>query len=511
MRVNIQARIPAGAAPTGPTGAGPTGPTGSTGPTGESSRFLGTWNSVTHFLSNYQGGQGELPPADWWAFVKDNENPNKIYVVRENPASETGWVIDDNEHFVLPTGPTGPTGAQGPVGAAGAQGNLGPTGPTGPQGPTGANGQGIQILDAHATYNEFIAEHPTGSVGDAHIVGGSLYVWNVESSTWINSGNLLGPTGSTGPTGNVGPTGPQGSVGPTGPQGIQGNGGATGPTGPTGAASTVTGPTGPRGATGAQGQQGNQGSTGPTGPNGSVGATGPTGPQGTVGSTGATGPTGGVGATGPQGLSITGPTGPIGATGAGGANGLYGSFFDTQTQTLPLANTGYPIKFRNTAGSLGISITNQSRITFAQTGQYDIQFSAQLFNDTGGGNGHFIEIWFRKNGIDIANSNTRVDVATNNPYTVAAWDFVADVTAVGDYYEIIWAGENTTLKLLAGGGFVAGAPAIPSAIVSIIPVMHAEIGPTGPTGPSVTGASGTFTSANGKTITVTNGVITSII
>jgi hypothetical protein len=41
--------------------------------------------------------------------------------------------------------------------------------------------------------------------------------------------------------------------------------------------------------------------------------------------------------------------------------------------------------------------------------------------------------------------------------------------------------------------------------------LFAEKGSTGPTGPSVTGASGTFTSSNGKTVTVTNGVITSIV
>jgi hypothetical protein len=38
-----------------------------------------------------------------------------------------------------------------------------------------------------------------------------------------------------------------------------------------------------------------------------------------------------------------------------------------------------------------------------------------------------------------------------------------------------------------------------------------NIGPTGPTGPSVTGASGSFTSADNKTITVVNGVISSIV
>jgi hypothetical protein len=74
------------------------------GTPGKDSLFLGTWNSVTEFLASHQGGPTGLVDGDWWAFVKDNENPNKVYVVREDPTSATGWVIDDNEHFVLTGG-----------------------------------------------------------------------------------------------------------------------------------------------------------------------------------------------------------------------------------------------------------------------------------------------------------------------------------------------------------------------------------------------------------------------
>jgi hypothetical protein len=78
----------------------------STGGSGKDSLFLGTWNSVTAFLAIYQGGPVGLPTGDWWAFVKDNANPNKVYVAREDANSATGWVIDDNESFLLPAGTT---------------------------------------------------------------------------------------------------------------------------------------------------------------------------------------------------------------------------------------------------------------------------------------------------------------------------------------------------------------------------------------------------------------------
>jgi len=91
---------------------------------------------------------------------------------------------------------------------------------------------GIQILDAHETYEDFIAEHPTGEPGDAHIVGTHIYSWNEELGSWIDAGEIVGPQGETGERGPVGPTGPTGSVGPTGSTGSVG---PTGPVGPTGA------------------------------------------------------------------------------------------------------------------------------------------------------------------------------------------------------------------------------------------------------------------------------------
>ena len=81
------------------------------GTPGKDSLFLGTWNSVTEFLAVHQGGPVGLADGDWWAFVKDNENPNKVYVVREDTNSATGWVIDNNEHFILPAGADGADGS----------------------------------------------------------------------------------------------------------------------------------------------------------------------------------------------------------------------------------------------------------------------------------------------------------------------------------------------------------------------------------------------------------------
>jgi hypothetical protein len=105
----------------GGEGTGPQGEPGADGADGLDSLFLGTWNSVTEFLATYQGGPVGLAAGDWWAFVKDNSDPNKIYVVREDPNSATGWVIDDNEHFDLPAGADGADGADGASGTSGLE------------------------------------------------------------------------------------------------------------------------------------------------------------------------------------------------------------------------------------------------------------------------------------------------------------------------------------------------------------------------------------------------------
>jgi hypothetical protein len=93
----------------------------------------------------------------------------------------------------------------------------------------------IQILDAHDTYESFIAVHPTGNPGDAHLVGTHLYSWNPETGTWIDAGEWVGPQGEQGIQGETGPQGPQGEPGPQGEQGIQGIQGETGPAGADGA------------------------------------------------------------------------------------------------------------------------------------------------------------------------------------------------------------------------------------------------------------------------------------
>lgn len=139
-----------------------------------------------------------------------------------------------------PTGVTGTTGATGPTGVTGATGPTGSTGATGPTGATGvagADGTSVNILGSYDTYQELVAEHPQGAVNESYLVDGNLYVWSANSGSWVDVGNIKGPTGATGPQGEQGIQGiqglqgPQGQIGPQGPQGVKGDTGDQGPQG----------------------------------------------------------------------------------------------------------------------------------------------------------------------------------------------------------------------------------------------------------------------------------------
>ena len=81
------------------------------------------------------------------------------------------------------------------------QGPRGTTGAQGPQGEQGPAGEGLQILDTYPTLAALQAAHPTGSAGDAYLVGSggsyTLYIWSTSSSAWSDGGSLTSPSPSS--------------------------------------------------------------------------------------------------------------------------------------------------------------------------------------------------------------------------------------------------------------------------------------------------------------------------
>lgn len=68
----------------------------------------------------------------------------------------------------------------------------------GANGQNGQDGHGLEILGNYNSMAELIAAHPTGSAGDAYMVGTDLVVWNTQTNSWEDVGRIQGPSGADG-------------------------------------------------------------------------------------------------------------------------------------------------------------------------------------------------------------------------------------------------------------------------------------------------------------------------
>jgi hypothetical protein len=128
------------------------------------------------------------------------------------------------------------------------------------------------------------------------------------------------------------------------------------------------------------------------------------------------------------------------------------------------ANVSQSMNFETTDISQGVSIVSNSQITLANSGTYNIQFSAQILADTGADD---VYIWLKKNGTNVSASAGHV-VLANNEELIAAWNYVVDAVA-NDYYEIAWQSTNGDALLLAENAS-GNIPSIPSIILTVTQV-----------------------------------------
>lgn len=154
--------------------------------------------------------------------------------------------------------------------------------------------------------------------------------------------------------------------------------------------------------------------------------------------------------------------------GALGSTGYVGSFYDTTIQTNPVANTVNLFTFNSTWITDGVQVIESSKLKVLHAGNWNIQFSAQVEKTDSGEDQ--INIWLRKNGSDIAYTNTRVTVDGNNAKVVTAWNWV--VTSVAnDYFQIAWSSADTDMRIYAEGAQTSPTrPGIPSIIVTVTQV-----------------------------------------
>jgi hypothetical protein len=193
--------------------------------------------------------------------------------------------------------------------------------------------------------------------------------------------------------------------------------------------------------------------------------------------------------------------------------GYYGAWQTDATQTAAASNVGYPMRFEIAdITPNGISIVNNgsgdpTRITFANTGIYNIQFSSQFQNIDNAE--HDVTVWLRLNGTDVTGSSGFVQVPKrrsagvgNEGHVITGWNYVLSVVA-GQYYELVWSTTDHTHVTMEF--YAAGSP--PPSAASVIMTVTQQSGIMAGTGVTSVATAGLI---SGGPITNTGTITTSM-
>lgn len=152
-----------------------------------------------------------------------------------------------------------------------------------------------------------------------------------------------------------------------------------------------------------------------------------------------------------------------------GHNG-HGSFYETAELTAASTNTATPVTWSGAMDAHGIEIddTVDSRLVFEKSGTYYAVMGAEL--DSGSASTKTLTLWFRKNGVDVANTGTIQSVHSNGERTCAMLLGIFHVDA-SDYIECMFSVDNTALTM-NGGAATAYSPAAPAARIALTEISH---------------------------------------
>jgi hypothetical protein len=151
-------------------------------------------------------------------------------------------------------------------------------------------------------------------------------------------------------------------------------------------------------------------------------------------------------------------------------NNPHGAFQDSTDQTAANTTTAYAVTFNTTDFSNGVTIASGSRITVADAGIWNLQFSIQFTNTTN--SAQDVDVWFRVNGTNVANSNSRFGFSprkgVGDPFhIIAAINYFVSLNA-NDYVQIMWRPTDVGVTIEQYAASTSPTrPAVPSAIVTM--------------------------------------------
>lgn len=143
----------------------------------------------------------------------------------------------------------------------------------------------------------------------------------------------------------------------------------------------------------------------------------------------------------------------------------YATIMSTQDQTVTGANVATLVTFNTEEDVNGGIYLDANKIYVSETGDYFLNFSA-VFTKANA-NSSTADIWLRKNGVDIARSNTRVEISGNPGEKVVTVGFILDLD-VGDYIQMMFSSPDHDMTLTAHIGLTNPTrPDIPSIIATL--------------------------------------------
>jgi hypothetical protein len=143
---------------------------------------------------------------------------------------------------------------------------------------------------------------------------------------------------------------------------------------------------------------------------------------------------------------------------------FYGQFAKTTDQVPSAANTAEALTWDSSLIANGITIgAPASRIVAANAGLYKFSVSLQLTSSSASVKN--VWVWFRKNGVDVANSSLITSLDSGTAIRTPSRSLFFSLAA-GDYIECMFASDSTNMTVdnIAATAF---APAAPAALLSV--------------------------------------------
>ena len=157
-------------------------------------------------------------------------------------------------------------------------------------------------------------------------------------------------------------------------------------------------------------------------------------------------------------------------------NNPYGAFQSTVDQTAAVANTAYAMTLNTTDYANGVSVASSSRITVADSGIWNLQWSGQFENPDS--QDHDVRVWLKINGTVVVGSTGFFAVPSKhgsvNGHALVGWNYFVSLNA-SDYIELWWETDSNLVSIqtyAASGSYPSTASLIATmSFVSNLPTI----------------------------------------